>query len=149
MDKTTKVNNAIIFDGNCAEAIAYYEKIFNTKAKKVLRYKDVPEIVQDDVYPRMKDFSGSELIRMAVIEIGGVSFRLLDLVDEIDMQPTERLAFMVIDTAPNAKMYYENIIKAGCIEIQVSPRKRFFSDFNAIVVDKFGIKWTFEGGYKF
>jgi len=149
MGNTTKVNNAIIFDGNCAEAITYYEKIFNIKAKKILHYKDVPEIIHDDVYPRMKDFSTSNLIRMAVIEIGGVDFRFMDLVDGINMRQTERLAFMIIDTITNAQVYYKNMVKAGCAEVQIMPRKRFFSEFNAIVIDKFGIKWTFDGGYKF
>lgn len=148
MESQLTINTALIFNGQCAEAIPYYERIFNIKAKKVLRYKDVPEIKHDHVYPRMKDFAGSELIRMAVLEIGGVTFRLLDLVDSMSIEKTEQIAFMIIGTVENVKQYYENMLKEGA-EIHVPPQKRFFSEFNAVVVDKFGYKWTFEGGYKF
>lgn len=55
---------------------------------------------------------------------------------------------MVIDTEENAKRYYENMLKEGG-EIHVPPQKRFYSDFNAVVIDRFGFVWTFEGGYKF
>lgn len=148
MGKQLILNTALIFNGQCAEAISYYERVFSVKAKKILRYKDVSEIKNDKVYPRMKDFAGSDFIRMAVLEIGGVTFRLLDLVDGMNMGGTEQIAFMIIDTVKNVKQYYEKMLKEGA-EIHVPPQKRFFSEFNAIVVDKFGYKWTFEGGYKF
>ena len=148
MESQLILNTALVFNGDCAEAISYYEKVFNIRAKKILRYKDVPEIKDDDVYPLMKSCCDSELIRMAILEIGGATFRLLDLVDAANIQPTESITFMVIDTVENAKRYYENMIKEGG-EIYVPPQKRFFSEYNAVVADKFGKIWTFEGGYKF
>jgi len=86
-------SNALIFNGNCGEAVSYYEKVFGVKASKVWRYKDVPEIKNDDVYPLMKKFYDSDLIRMAVLKIGGVNFRLLDLVDSMNRKRTERIAY--------------------------------------------------------
>jgi len=150
MNERLKFSNALVFSGDCAEAVTYYERVFGIKAKKVLRYKDVPEIKDDDVYPLMKEFyeSDLDLVRMAVLEIGGVEFRLFDLVDHMNMDRTERVSFMIIDTVENASMYYENMVKEGG-EVYVPPQKRFFSDFNAAVVDRFGFMWTFDGGYKF
>jgi len=36
-----KISPYVSFNGNCAEAVAFYEKAFNVKAE-VMRYSDAP-----------------------------------------------------------------------------------------------------------
>ena len=136
-----KTDIVIIFNGNCAEALLYYEKVFGAKAQ-VLRYNESPSF-----YPKANEYHADDLIRMATLEIGGTALRLVDIVDDINLQQTEKIIIMITATVKQAKTLYQKMIASGA-EVYVSPAKRFFSDFNAVAIDKFGIIWSFNGGFK-
>ena len=133
-----KVRVELAYNGNCAEAIALYEKAFGIKAEGVLKYKDAPP--EDGTqHPKGTE----DYVMHTWLKIGN------DVVGEIgmhDRMPGKECNYgdgvsvsVGLSSADAVKTAF-NVLKEGGV-IGVAPETAFFCECYCEVKDKFGICW--------
>lgn len=129
----------VSFNGNCAEAVAFYEKAFNVKAE-MMRYKDAPPA---EGYPAPE---GTEnLVMHAQFEINGAAVMLCDMPPDSPVKIGENIAVMVeFDSADTAKTAFAALKEGGAVTMDI--QKTFWSECFGSLTDKFGINWNISIG---
>jgi PhnB protein len=127
------------FNGNCSEAVGYYEKIFDVTAE-ISRYKDAPP---EDGYQAPE---GTEnLIMHAQFEIDGATIMLCDMPPDSPVKIGENFAIMAeFDSAEKAKMVFGALKEDG--EVSMEIQETFWSKCFGALTDKFGIGWNISIG---
>lgn len=130
-----RISPYVSFNGNCADAVAFYEKAFNVKAD-IMRYKDTPP---EKGYPI--PVGTENLVMHAQFEIDGQIVMLCDMPPETPVKIGENIAIMAeFDSVDKAKAAFGALKDGGevCMEIQ----ETFWSKCFGSLTDKFGIYWN-------
>jgi PhnB protein len=129
----------VSFNGNCADAVAFYEKAFNVKAE-ISHYKDAPP---GDGYQASE---GTEnLIMHAQFEVNGAMVMLCDMLPEYPVKVGENIAIMAeFDSSDKAKAAFEALKEGG--EVSMEIQETFWSKCFGSLTDKFGIGWYISIG---
>ncbi|WP_157950026.1 VOC family protein [Vallitalea okinawensis] len=127
------ISPTIHFPGNCNEAIAFYEKVFNVTHKKVEFYRDAPSNSGFTLTDDMKD-----LVMHSSMTICGTPFNFSDTQEKTiaGNMICFNVFFQTVDEVCNA---FNKLEEDGNVIVELGPQ--FFSDMYGSVVDKFGIKW--------
>ena len=133
-----KVRVYLFFNGNCAQAIALYEKAFGINAEFILRYKDVPPEDGSKHPDGTEDFVMNAWLKLGNDEIGTIG--MCDRLPDTRCVYGDGVAVHVSLGSADAVRTAFSILKDGG-EISVSPEKVFYSECYCEVTDKFGIKW--------
>jgi len=130
-----KISPYVSFGGNCAEAIAFYEKAFNVKAE-ITRYKDAPP---DNGYQTPE---GTEnLVMHAQFEVGCEVIMLCDMPPEYPFKAGGNIAIMAeFDDVGSAKAAFDALKVDG--EVDMELQETFWSKCFGALTDKFGINWN-------
>ena len=124
-----KVNSYLYFNGNCADAIAFYEKAFNVKA---------------EVMPNEET---KNLVAHAQIEIGGYPIFLCDAENPVKVGDNVAVTIRIDeDELPVAKVAFDTLKDGG--EIIMELEENSWNNCFGLLVDKFGIKWMVCQGLK-
>jgi PhnB protein len=134
-----KISPYISFNGNCAEAIAFYEKVFGVKAE-IMRYKDAPP---EEGYQSPE---GTEnLVMHAQFEYDGATIMLCDMPPDTPMKIGDNIAIMAeFGCADAVKMMFGALKEGG--EVGMEPQETFWSKCFCSLTDKFGINWNISVG---
>jgi len=129
----------VSFNGNCAEAVAFYEKALNVKAE-IMRYKDAPP-ENDYQVPE-----GTEnLVMHAQFEIDGAMIMFCDMPPETPVNVGENIVIMAeFDSVDKAKAAFEALKEGG--EVSMEIQETFWSKCFGSLTDKFGIGWNISIG---
>jgi PhnB protein len=123
----------LFFDGNCEEAIAYYEEALGARRGEMLRYEDGPP----PGCPGMHADFGRKVMH-ARLSIGGSD---LMLADDCMGHPSFQgfsLTLAVAD-AGEARLRFDALASGGEIGMPLGPT--FFSPCFGMVRDRFGVHW--------
>jgi PhnB protein len=124
----------IFFGGNCAEAIAFYEKAFGVKAE-IMRYKDAPPSAGYNVSAGTEDF-----VLHGQISLGSATIMFCDTPPEYPVTTGDNIAVHVgFDDANSATAAF-NALKDGG-EVSTELEEVFWSKLFGSLTDKFGINW--------
>ncbi|WP_211745519.1 VOC family protein [Paenibacillus sp. Marseille-Q4541] len=128
----------INLDGKCAEAVAFYEKVFGAKNLGVMRFGDMPG--SDQPTPdHLKD-----RVLHAAIEIDGNKIMFSDTMPGSSFTLGDELTIAITSNElDRLKQFYEGLAEEG--EVQMEQQATFFSPLYAIVRDKYGITWQLSG----
>ena len=134
-----KISPYVSFNGNCAEAIAFYEKAFNVKAE-IMRYKDAPP---DDGFEAPK---GTEnYVMHAQFDIDGETVMFADMPPEHAATIGDNITIMLeFDSIESAKSAFDALKEGG--EVSMELQKTFWSELFGSLTDKFGINWNISIG---
>ena len=129
----------VSFNGNCAEAVAFYEKAFNVNAE-IMPYKDAPP--ENGYQPP----EGTEnLVMHAQFEINGEIIMLCDMPPESPAKIGDNIAIMAeFDGADAAKSAFNALKEGG--EISMELQETFWSKCFGSLTDKYGITWYISIG---
>ena len=131
-----KLRVELAFNGNCAEAIALYEKAFGIKAEHILRYKDVPA---EEAYPEgTQDYVMHTWLKLGNDEIGTIGMH--DRMPDNKCNYGDGVAVHVSLESANAIQSAFDVLKDGG-KISTAPDAVFFSECYCEVTDKFGVSW--------
>lgn len=123
----------LYLNGNCSEAIDFYEKVFNGENKKIMRYKDAPANPNFPVPDEMK-----ELVLHAEMNINGTQFNFSDSTEKII--PGNMISLAVsFDTTEEVVAAFNKLKTGGEVLMELAPQ--FFSPMYGWVKDKFGVGW--------
>ena len=122
----------IHFQGQCAEALAFYAKVFGGTNLQTMRYADGPEAP-----PAWKD---STRVMHGQITLGDGTLMASDFPPGMEGDPQKAVSIM--QTAPDAvtaKAIFDQLADGGGIIEAFKPT--FFSPGFGMVQDKFGTHW--------
>ena len=129
----------VSFNGNCEEAVAFYEKAFNVKTE-IMRYKDAPP---GNGYQTPEGTENH--IMHAQLEIDGATIMLSDMPPENPIKIGENIAVMAeFDSAEKAKAVFEVLRENGQVHMEI--QETFWSKCFGSLTDKFGIGWNISIG---
>ena len=121
------------FAGKASEAIDFYEKVFHSNDKKVLRFQDAPPSPDFPVPEHMKNY-----VMHAEMTINGTKVSFSDTQDSVKDGSMISLA-VDFPTEDKVREAYEALKEGGLVLMELAPQ--FFSPLYGWVVDKYGISW--------
>jgi PhnB protein len=133
------------FDGNCAEAMRFYEKALGAKLEMMMTFAESPD-------PEMcpPPGAGPEVanrILHASLLLG--QHRLLAS-DTMPGQPWEGMKgfglALSYDSVDEAKRVFDKLADGGRVDMPMAPT--FWAEAFGMVVDRFGACWLVNGGPK-
>ena len=130
-----KITPYLYFNGNCAEAVAFYEKALGVKAK-VMKYSDAPPA------EGYKPPPGTENFVMHACLTYRYDYTVLLCYAMPDMPVTFGSAMSVaveLDKADSVKSAFNKLKEGGTVTMEV--QKTFWSELFGALVDKFGVSW--------
>ncbi|MDR2599784.1 MAG: VOC family protein [Oscillospiraceae bacterium] len=123
------------FDGNCLEALNFYEGVFKTKAGNVMRYSDAPAADGYEVSEKDKD-----RIMYAGLPIGDMVVMFSDAPDSDEYIIGNNICpTLGLNDEETITRVYNELKEGG--EVYMELQKTFFSELFAMVEDQFGIIW--------
>ncbi|MEO7056246.1 MAG: VOC family protein [Caldimonas sp.] len=134
----TTIDPYLIFNGNCAEAMRFYEKTIGGKLETMMTAADLP--------PQENCPAGNPAaIVHACLDIGG---RKLMASDSMGGQPAEPMSgFFVATVYPSvdeARRVFAALSDGG--QVRMPMGKTFWVEIFGMVVDRFGTPWMVSGG---
>ena len=125
----------INFDGNCREAAAFYAKVFRSTVNNLMTYGEAPP---DPSYTLCE--ADRDRVMYAGVPIGGITVMLMDMPSGSPLTVGNAINPTVSteDKGEVTRMF--NALKEGG-EIYMVPQKTFFSEWYAMVKDKYGVIW--------
>ncbi|WP_207695903.1 VOC family protein [Enterococcus sp. DIV0212c] len=125
------------FKNQSADAIAFYETVFDVKSEGIMTFADAPEDPEHPTPEAWKD-----LIINASMTIEGVPVMFSDVPDGMGLTLTEgNNISLVISTGDEAKIdrFFARLAEGGKITMPLG--ETFWSKKYGMVIDKFGINW--------
>jgi len=134
-----KISPYISFNGNCEEAVLFYEKAFNVKAE-ISRYKDAPK--ENDYQVQ----EGTEnLIMHAQFELNGEMIMFADMPPEYPVTTGNNIAITAeFENTESAKSVFDALKEGGNVTMEL--QETFWSKCFGSLIDKFGIYWNISIG---
>jgi PhnB protein len=131
----------LIFDGNCAEAMRFYERVLGGRLDALVRYADAPA---DAVMPILSDE-----------DAGRVMYARLTL-DEQTLLGSDATAghpypgnrgvalALVYPTVSDAHRVFDLLAEGGSVTMPL--QKTFWAEAYGALVDRYGTRWMVSGG---
>lgn len=124
----------LFFNGNCAEAMKFYEKTLRGKLQ-MMAEKDAPDASKN---------ASDKILHARLVIDGGV----LMASDWLAPQPYPGIGgFSIsryVETVDEAKRLYGTLSKGGKVDMPLD--KTFWVEAFAMVTDRFGTPWMISGG---
>jgi PhnB protein len=136
----TQLNAYLSFDGNCTEAMRFYEKTLNGKLEALLTYGQTPACDQMPAADR-------DRIMHAYLTFDG---QVLMAGDAPTGQPYEPMRGFTLtlsyDTVDQARPIFEALAEGGKITMAFQPA--FWAEGFGMCIDRFGTPWIVNGSLK-
>jgi len=127
-----QVNPYLIYDGNCQEALKFYQKVLGARIEATHRYGEGPPEMQ--VAPEHKD-----RIMHARLTIDGEVLMASDAYPGNFQKPQGFSVSLQVEDPADAERRFKALADGGSINMPFG--KTFFSKGFGMCVDKFGIPW--------
>jgi PhnB protein len=122
----------LIFDGNCAEALKFYERTLGGKIEFLLTWGDSP--MAADAPP-----GWDRKIMHARLAVGETALLAGDALPGTYERPQGFSLLLGIDKAPDAERLFQALSEDG--KIRMPLRETFWAERFGGVTDRFGIPW--------
>ncbi len=127
----------LFFDGNCAEAMRFYERTLGGKIEMMMTHAESPMGAQASP-------GNANRIMHASILIDG---RLLMASDSMADQPSEGMKgfslSLLYPTVAEAQKIFDALAKDG--QVRMPMEKTFWAESFGMLVDRFGTPWMISG----
>lgn len=131
-----QLDSYLFFDGNCAEAMKFYETTLGGKIEMSMSYKDGPEPCPPGAENRVMHTS---------LSLDG---RLLMASDSPPGQPHRPMAGFALSlsykTADEARAIFGKLAEGGQVMMPIG--KTFWAEAFGMLTDRFGTPWMVGGG---
>jgi PhnB protein len=121
------------FAGQAAEAIDFYEKVFNGQDKRVMRYGEAPPNPEFPIGEEQKN-----LVLHGEMTISGTKINFSDTQESVDEGSMISLA-ADFKTKEEVRRVFDKLKEGGEVLMELAPQ--FFSPLYGWVLDRFGVSW--------
>ncbi len=123
------------FNGNCEEAVRFYEKVLGGEAT-IMHFGDAPPDPEFQMPDEMKNL----VMHAELRKDGHVIFFSDWFTTEVPYSPGNNLFFALqFDTKEETKAMFDALSEGGIIDLDL--QETFFSPLYGKITDKFGIMW--------
>jgi PhnB protein len=134
-----QLNAYLFFDGNCAEAMRFYERLLGGKMEMMMTHAESPTAAETATC------AGPDRIMHArLVFDGGV----LMASDAMANQPYDAMKgftlSLIYQTADEARRVFSALADGG--QIRMPMEKTFWAEAFGMLVDRFGTPWMVGGG---
>lgn len=128
----------LIFNGNCREAVSFYEKVFETDKAEIMTFGDSPQNPNYQLPEEAKD-----LVMHTRLSIFDSTVMFSDTFPGSPFTIGNNVTLAVVSD-DEAKMHkaFEALKDGG--EVTMELQETFWSKCYGSLTDKFGIKWQFS-----
>ncbi|MBM3700998.1 MAG: VOC family protein [Actinobacteria bacterium] len=134
------VNAYINFQGNCLQAINYYQKVFETEKAEIMTFGQMPPDPDFPVTEETKD-----LVAHATLKINDGIIMFSDVPPGMPFTAGNNISVMVSGTGISDKLTkYFNRIKDDGGKVEMELGETFWTKLFGSITDKFGITWHFN-----
>jgi PhnB protein len=137
---TPKLDPYLFFDGNCAQAMRFYQATLGGKLEALLTYAESPE-------PNQCPPGSKDRIMHACIDLGG---QMLMASDTPEGQPYDGMKNVALSlnypSADEAKRIFDALAQGGKVIMPMAPT--FWADSFGMLTDRYGTSWMVGGGMK-
>lgn len=128
-----RLNTYLNYAGNCAEALAFYEKHLGAKILNKMAFNDMPE--PNDIPPG----TNPNAVLHARFELGGAVVMASDgPAGKVEPMRSAYLS-LGVDSSEEAERVYKLLSDGG--QVFMPMQETFFAHRFAMLRDKFGISW--------
>jgi PhnB protein len=128
----------LTFNGNCADAMRFYERTLNGKLEMLMTHAESPMAAQAPP-------GSADRIMHARLVIDG---RVLMASDSMVGQPYEGMKgfslSLIYPTVADAQRVFDALAKGG--QVHMPLQKMFWAEAFGMLVDRFGTPWMINGG---
>lgn len=135
-----KLDSYLFFDGNCADAMRFYERVTRGKVIMMMKYSDAPQGADaPECAPGAQD-----RIMHAALDIGGRTLMASDCPPGM-FKPIQGFSLsLTYDSPEEARRRFDLLADGGAVTMPFAPT--FFSKGFGMVTDRFGTPWMVNGG---
>ena len=131
------INAYLSFDGNCAEAMRFYERVLEGKLAALLKNSDTP--AAEHVPP-----GAGDRIMHAYLEFDGGSLMAGDAMPGMPYEGINGVAIALqYDDTAKAKNVFDALSAGGTVTMPWSPT--FWAEAFGMATDKYGTPWIVNG----
>lgn len=128
------VQTYLFFNGRCEEAVKFYQSAVGAKVGEVMRFKDSPDPVPEEMIPP----GFEDKIMHCDITIGQTMVMASDGCGDVQPFQAFRLA-LTVPTESDADRVFDALADGGSIDMPLG--KTFWSPRFGMLTDKFGVGW--------
>ncbi|CAB3727386.1 hypothetical protein LMG3458_04520 [Achromobacter deleyi] len=129
------------FDGNCAEAMQFYERVLGGRIEALLRYTDAPPDAA------MPDLSAEDAERIMYARLA-LDEQLLMASDATAGHPYPGKQGMALSlaypTVSDAHRIFDMLAEGGSVTMPL--QKTFWAEAHGALIDRFETRWMISGG---
>lgn len=128
----------LIFNGNCREAVTFYEQVFNTDKAEIMTFGDSPS---DPSYPLPEE--AKNLVMHTRLSILGSTVMFSDTFPGSPFTIGNNVTLAVVtDDEAQLRQAFEKLKEGGKVTMEL--QETFWSKCYGSLTDKFGIEWQFS-----
>ena len=128
----------LYFNGNCAEAMRFYEKTLGGKIEMMMKYSEAPP---DPAHPQVE---GNGIMH-ASMTLEGNRLMASDMPPGMPFEPMKGVAVsLAYKTAEQGRTIFDALSAGG--QVQMAYGKTFWADGFGMCVDRFGTPWMVNAG---
>lgn len=127
------LTNYLVFNGNCTQAIEFYESVFDTKNSGIMKFSDMPPSENMEI-------DNPELVMHAEIPVEGGKLLLSDNPDLNTIIGDNITINFSSNDVEKVKSIWKNFIDKGS-EVSMELEPSFFATLFGHLTDPFGINW--------
>ncbi|MGE6917080.1 VOC family protein [Achromobacter kerstersii] len=129
------------FDGNCADAMRFYERVLGGRIEALIRYADAPA---DATMPALSP-DDAERIMYARLALDEQTLLASDATAAHPYPGKKGMALaLVYPTVSDAQRVFEQLADGGNVTMPL--QKTFWAEAYGALIDRFGTRWMLSGG---
>ncbi|MFJ3460579.1 VOC family protein [Achromobacter spanius] len=129
------------FDGNCAEAMRFYERVLGGRLDALVRYADAPP---DAAMPVLSDEDAGRIM-YARLTLDEQTLLGSDAIAGHPYPGSRGVALaLVYPTVSDAHRVFDHLAEGGSVTMPL--QKTFWAEAYGALVDRYGTRWMVSGG---
>ena len=128
---------AMVFDGNCREAMEFYQRVFKAENKHILTMGELSNNSSDSISENDKN-----KVANGTMTIGNLEINFFDnfMPESQHITGNNIIMHMWIEGKDETHRIFNELKDGGTVHEEL--KEQFYADLNGIVTDKFGVKWN-------
>lgn len=126
------------FNGNCREAVAFYEGVFNTDKAEIMTFGETP---QNPDYPLPEE--AKDLVMHTRLIVFGSRIMFSDTFPGMPFSTGNNVTLAVVsDDEEQMRQAFDKLKEGGNVRMEL--QETFWSKCYGSLTDKFGVEWQFS-----